>query len=860
MAVFVGICSYGDGMKVSGDLVYTSQNMPDLWLSGSGFSSRDLEDIRRVDGVRDAMRYATVSMTGYVEYADGRKADFSVPMEGNFLDTELKEVTLNRFRVTEGISYDPDADGLWLGRMFAEARDIHPGDRIRLSYEDAEVEKEVLGIISVPDHVYVTQDSSVIFQESGSFGWVYLSMKYFPREAMYDKMIESEGIQGFLSASPMIREMHDAGMTWRDILLTNFGDLDPDTDLETALELAPSVADETAGEAVKHDFIKALDPDFNIEKAYVYPFVCVDVEGDAPGISPGARDDGSFEKKLNRIKNELYGIDAVDSVTGRDMCSSYMSYKSEAEEGDTYSGMFTFLFLFIASLSVVTTMNRFVKKQRMQIGALKALGFRNSRIYRHYISYGFAVSLVGVVLGFAVGIPTMGVHFYEEEMDFYDVGIGGLYIGPKNYVVAVAIVLMVTLVTLLSSRKILSEPAAQTLRLEVPKIKQKKKAEKPGGIMARMPFAMKWNLRDVARSKARTLMGIVGVAGSALLIVMAFGMEDSMQHYLDWEFSGILKFTSKLTFDSDITNAEKSDLYRQYGDATTQSVPIEYYDGNGLLQTSVITVNDSQGMVAVCGHDRESYDITDGIPGATYGDITAPGALFATEKLLVNKGLSTERSVKWHILGSDDWYESDIAAVNRDPQAQQFAMTRQAFEGLGEKYEPDTLYTQVDLTGVSDKDLDGVNTVSTLPSLREQMGSMLSMIQGMLGLFIVVAGLLGFIIIYNMGLLSMNEKMYQFSTLKVLGFGFPKIVKIYTMQNVWITIVGILLGLPGGYMFTDYLFRYAIGEEYDFNAFIEPSAYLTAAGGTLAVMVFTSIFLAQGLRKIDMVASLKANE
>ena len=860
MAVYVGVKSYGDGLKVSADNLYEQQNMPDLWLMGSGFSEQDMKEIRSVDGVADAMRYLSLSMTGEVTYADGRKETFSVPMEGNFLDIKQKTVSVNRFVVVEGEGYDPDADGLWLGRMFAQARDIHPGDRIKLTYEDAEIEKEVLGIISVPDHVYVTQDATVLFQEAKDFGWVYLSMRYFPREAMYDKIIESDGMQGFLSARDSLRALHDMGMSWRDILVTQLGEMDPDTDLETALDLADDIANETAGEEKKHDFIKALDPHFNIEKAYTYPMVCVDVEGTAPGIYKDNKDDGSFDRKLDRIKNELYKIDVVDSVTGRDSCGSYVYHKSEAEEGDTYSGMFTTLFLFIASLSVVTTMNRFVKKQRMQIGALKALGYRKSRIYRHYISYGFFVSVVGVVLGYAVGLPTLGVGFYNMEMDMFDIVGGGIYVGKDSYIVAVLIVLMVTLVTYFSSRKILSEPAAQTLRLEVPKIKQKKTGERPNGLMSRLPFAVKWNLRDVARSKARTIMGVVGIAGSALLIVMAYGMEDSMQHYLDWEFTGILRFKSRLTFDSDITNLEKSDLYRKYGTATTQTVAIEYYDGNGMLQTSAITVNDSDGMIALSDHEQGSHDINEGIPGATYSDITAPGALFITEKLVVNKHIDIHQKLRWHILGDDDWHETAIAAMCRDPQSQQFAMTRQAFEGLGEKYEPDTLYTDLDLTGVDDEEIDGVSAISTSASLREQTSGMLNMISGMLGLFIGMAGVLGFIIIYNMGLLSMNEKMYQFSTMKVLGFKFMKIMRIYTMQNVWITLAGIAIGLPGGFLFTDYLFRYAIGEDYDFNAFIEPSAYLIAFAGTMAVMVFTSIFLAMGLRKIDMVASLKANE
>ena len=80
MAVYVGVKSYGDGLKVSADNLYEQQNMPDLWLMGSGFSEQDMKEIRSVDGVADAMRYLSLSMTGEVTYADGRKEPFSVPM------------------------------------------------------------------------------------------------------------------------------------------------------------------------------------------------------------------------------------------------------------------------------------------------------------------------------------------------------------------------------------------------------------------------------------------------------------------------------------------------------------------------------------------------------------------------------------------------------------------------------------------------------------------------------------------------------------------------------------------------------------------------------------------------------------
>ena len=111
-----------------------------------------------------------------------------------------------------------------------------------------------------------------------------------------------------------------------------------------------------------------------------------------------------------------------------------------------------------------------------------------------------------------------------------------------------------------------------------------------------------------------------------------------------------------------------------------------------------------------------------------------------------------------------------------------------------------------------------------------------------------------------MGILALSEKMYQFATLKVLGFKFRKLALIYTQQNLWLTIIGIILGLPLGYEFTDFMFKYAIGDNYDFFANIDLSAYLIAIIGTLMIMLVTSVVLSRSLKKVDMVASLKANE
>jgi len=185
-------------------------------------------------------------------------------------------------------------------------------------------------------------------------------------------------------------------------------------------------------------------------------------------------------------------------------------------------------------------------------------------------------------------------------------------------------------------------------------------------------------------------------------------------------------------------------------------------------------------------------------------------------------------------------------------------MTRKYLESLNIKYNPDSLYTNVDLSNT--KEIENIETIQNIESLKEGMTGMLSMMKTMLVLIIGVAALLGGIIIYNLGILSFSEKQYQFATLKVLGFKDKKIKSIFIKQNNWIAIISIIIGLPLGYYLTDWLFKTAIEEHYDFGAYILIQTYIISAVGTFIVSYLVSKFLARKIKNIDMVSSLKGNE
>ena len=575
---------------------------------------------------------------------------------------------------------------------------------------------------------------------------------------------------------------------------------------------------------------KSLDKDFHIEDAYVFPYAIVDID-----------DTSKINETKNHIKNN---IDGIITVTGREDDISYSGFLREAEEGETYSGVFSGLFVFIAILSVVTTMNRFVKKERTQIGTLKALGIRKGKITKMYVNYGFFIAIIASILGILLGNITIGKFFLEMEMTYYEIPYYDIETIPLVYYVAVGIVIMITLVTYLSCRKILKEPAAQALRIERPKIKVKENNITTWKIFNKLSLSTKWNIRDIARSKSRSFMALVGIAGCTMLVVTAFGMLDSMKAYMDWEFEIINNFNFKLSLAYEFTNSEYNDIISKYGDSSSQTTGIEFKKNEDVI-VKTLTINDTKGLVQVTDHNREPFEMkNDGI--------------YVTEKMANIYDLKIGDMIEWHIIGSDNWYKTKITGFNRDPQSQGLTCTREFFVTLQEEYKPDSIYTNVDLSNV--KEIPGVNTIQTLQNLKDGINSMLGMMYSLIAFLIIISIILACVIIYNLGILSFGEKEYQFATLKVLGFKYKQIKNIFIKQNIWITIMAIIIAMPLGNFMTDYIFVNAIGDIYDFNAMIKPITFIISSIGTFVVSYIVNQFLAKKIRKIDMVTSLKGNE
>lgn len=361
-----------------------------------------------------------------------------------------------------------------------------------------------------------------------------------------------------------------------------------------------------------------------------------------------------------------------------------------------------------------------------------------------------------------------------------------------------------------------------------------------------MRFSSIWNLRDMMRNKFRTITGIVGITGCCMLIVCAFGMLNSMNHFIKLQFQDLYNFDYKLVLKENLSDSEMKELTDTYGNSSSKTLSIEIKDQEGNKEANNIFVTDAKDYIRFQDNNKKfiTIDSKDGV--------------YITYKLAELKGYKIGDNITWHVYGDNQYYDSKIVGFNKDPQNQNITMSREYLESIGIKYIPDTIYTNQNLK--NNKEIKNVEIVHDIKSLEESIREMLGMMTTMIVIIIVFAIILGAVIIYNMGILSYSEKQYQFATLKVLGFKDKQIENIYIKQNIWISILSIIIGLPIGYYLTNWLFITCLDENYDFSVNINVSTYIIAAIGTFIVSYIVSKFLSKKVNKIDMVSSLKGNE
>lgn len=560
---------------------------------------------------------------------------------------------------------------------------------------------------------------------------------------------------------------------------------------------------------------------------------------------------------IKQARENMAGMDAltfkelVKSTLDRDDLtvleqSQNLGIDSIANEKIQHAAMgiiYSAVFLTIAVMGIVTTMTRMTSNQRIQIGTLKALGFSKARITWHYVSYGVAISAAGSMTGAVCGRILLPALFLQSMSAFYILPEWKTGVSGQSFVAVVLAVFVSSLVSFYSCRGVLKDVPAVTLKPAVPKNLRHSFLEK-GKLWLSLQFSTQWNIRDIMRNRARSIMGIAGVAGCTMLLVCAFGCKDSCDEMIVWQYGQLNTAQNKIIFSQSVSNLKKREYCQQFKGQLIQEGSCEFRT-NSRIKTGNITIIDRGNYI----HYQDNI-----------GNEIAPPAngLAMSYKLAKVLGLGEGDFVEWHIVGEKKWEKSRIAMLYRTPVGQGITFSKEEYETQHYTFSPTALNTNMSIPDYI-RNSDEISGVISLEQLKADLDKNMEIMNLMVVILILAAVVLGIIVLYNMGVLSFLEKTREVATLKVLGFSSGKIRRILRQQNNWITIIGIILGLFMGYRLLEGIMQ-TMTEDQDMPAIVYTLSYLYAIMGTWFVSMGVNVVLTRKVKSICMVDALKGVE
>lgn len=548
----------------------------------------------------------------------------------------------------------------------------------------------------------------------------------------------------------------------------------------------------------------------------------------------------NVKKKLEDTFHDRYCI-----IIDRDSHPSVSTFNNEIEQNKAVGGVFPLVFFLISALSMFTTMTRMTNNQRTLIGTLKALGFSRRRILFHYVSYGIWLGLAGGLVGLLTGPLVIPPILFTMQKTIYILPEWSIAISPSSLLIVFLLLMSCATSSYLACRGQLREMPAQTLRPKAPKHIKHNCLEK-SKLWLGLNFSIQWNIRDIMRNRIRSLMAVIGVAGCTALLIFGFGLRDVV-NYVSFEmYEEINIYESKLNLvETPGTEAVES-ISNSLNGQWIMEAAIELRNGdlreNGTL--TVLDKGDKQEEIRFKAENNTTISLPD--------EGTAISAKMA--KLL---NLKTGDTVQWRLYGMKEWKSSRISAIYRIPIGQGLSMCRMEYEKQGERFAPTAFLTSERLDNVTKT--EAVKSIQDKKELMDDFNSMLESLK-MIILILVLGSLsLGSIVLYNLGALSFIEKTRELATLRVLGF-FPKQIRtLLQLQNIWLTILGIIIGIPVGYVLVSFMLS-TMPDSMDMAASITPLSLFLCIVITFLISFSVNLILSRAIKSINMVTALKSVE
>lgn len=521
---------------------------------------------------------------------------------------------------------------------------------------------------------------------------------------------------------------------------------------------------------------------------------------------------------------------------------------SELEQHQSFSYLFVIIFVGIAILVIATSMGRMVEQQRTQIGTMNALGLKRHKIMLHYISFSLVVSVVGVVLGLLVGTLWGSPAVIGMFANWYIVpGLHSVF-HPMYLIIAAGIVAVCVLASYISCRKLLRIKPAEALRPAAPK-KGKKCIFERLPFWKKLSFTSQYNLRDISRAKLRSFMCVIGTAVGMLLMIYAVGCNELLGSMIEINFNRVTVGEYQIKFSEDAKTETVDDMAEELDGEVVMMNQVEVAKEKNApsdkKKKETVTVLEGKNLYNILDLNNQVKKLT-------------PGTIGISRKLAADLDVKEGDTIYWHLYTKNTWYEAKVGTIYRSLESQGIAYLREDYEKTGAEYTPSFLMTD-DKAAKDKADLDyvtGVNSKSEMQAAYESSMEIMNMMVGMMAVFSI---LMIVVVLYNSGVLSFHERVKEFATLKVLGLRSSKIRRILSMQNLWLSIIGIIIGAPLGNVSLNAMIN-TNGENFDYNLMLAPVDYVIAGIFVMIISMLVSFMFSKRIRKLDMVETLKGVE
>lgn len=566
--------------------------------------------------------------------------------------------------------------------------------------------------------------------------------------------------------------------------------------------------------------------------------------------------------QLTAAEKQIKNMEHADTyVLGRDTNIGYVCLSSDTDVVQSVASVFPAFFFLVAALVCLTTMTRMIDDQRTQIGIMKALGYSSSSIMLKYMVYSGSATLFGSIFGIAVGafaFPAIVWFGYDIIYNFSSL------VFTMDWALAFGMVcvnlLGMLLVTWFCCVKELRCAPSDLIRPKAPEAGKRILLERIGFIWNRLSFMQKVSARNVFRYKKRIFMMLLGIGGCTALVLTALGLNDTIQGVVDKQYSDIILYDYEVSLAYDMTDNEQKIFLDDCGDNVAESMFLYRtsadVSANGSTKSVTLTASDGQGIGDFINlvNDGEAVAYPKAGEAIINCNLARMMDIGIGDEIKLTTADMDTLTVK--VSGIFDNYVENLVFVNLDTCTQQWGGAPELKAALLKAPEG----ADVSACGEKISSVDGVRTMQMSISSRDRISNMMSSLLFVVAMIILCAGLLAFIVLYNLTNINISERIREIATIKVLGF-YPQEAASYVFrENLVLTGMGALFGLLLGVVFHAFVMDAIKVDMMYFKPIISPLSFAFAVLLTFGFALIVNAIMRRRIDNIDMAGALKSIE